>query len=143
MITHDTAVGPPPPPASLCRGPGSHCRDPLGTPRPSPRPWACGPWAGSAGVWAPDPRGSRAELAKNRQFLTPYGAKSWGSGGAPPTNLILLRNQRRSLAEPPRRARTRTPGRSGGRSVGRRSVARLVTRPRHPRGSLGPRGTHP
>ena len=31
--------------------------------------------------------------AKNRQFLTPCGAKSWGSGGAPPTNLILLRNQ--------------------------------------------------
>ena len=32
--------------------------------------------------------------AKNRRFLTPCGAKSWGSGGAPPTNLILLRNQR-------------------------------------------------
>ena len=94
MITHDTAVGAPPPPGPLCRGPGSHSRDPLGTPRPATRPLACGPWGGSAGVWAPDPRGSRPELAKNRQFLTPYGAKSRGSGGAPPTNLILLRNQR-------------------------------------------------
>ena len=33
--------------------------------------------------------------AKNVIFLTPSGAKLWGSGGAPPTNLILLRNQRR------------------------------------------------
>ena len=32
--------------------------------------------------------------AKNVIFLTPSGAKLWGSGGAPPTNLILLRNQR-------------------------------------------------
>ena len=34
--------------------------------------------------------------AKNVIFLTPSGAKLWGSGGAPPTNLILLRNQRRA-----------------------------------------------
>ena len=34
--------------------------------------------------------------AKKCTFLDPCGAKSWGSGGAPPTNLILLRNQRRS-----------------------------------------------
>lgn len=27
------------------------------------------------------------------RFFAPSGAKSWGSGGAPPTNLILLRNQ--------------------------------------------------
>ena len=34
-----------------------------------------------------------AKWAKNGRFLPPCGAKSWGSGGAPPTNLILLRNQ--------------------------------------------------
>ena len=130
MITHDTAVGAPPPPEPLCRGPGSHCRDPLGTPRPSTRPWACGPWAGSAGVWAPDPRGSRAELAKNRQFLTPCGAKSWGSGGAPPTNLILLRNQRRRLG-------CCAPPTSDARAGGSGAVAGVG------RGSRGPPGpTH-
>ena len=31
--------------------------------------------------------------AKNRLFSDPCGAKSRGSGGAPPTHLILLRNQ--------------------------------------------------
>ena len=34
-------------------------------------------------------------------FFAPCGAKLWGSGGAPPTNLILLRNQR--LGTPARR----------------------------------------
>ena len=29
-------------------------------------------------------------------FFAPCGAKLWGSGGAPPTNLILLRNQRKT-----------------------------------------------
>ena len=32
-------------------------------------------------------------MAKKCPFFPPCGAKSWGSGGAPPTNLILLRNQ--------------------------------------------------
>ena len=32
------------------------------------------------------------------RFFAPSGAKSWGSGGAPPTNLILLRNQRAAHA---------------------------------------------
>ena len=50
-------------------------------------------------------------------FLGGCGAKSWGSGGAPPTNLILLRNQRRSRPAPERARR----GRSG--SLGRRSAA--------------------
>ena len=36
-------------------------------------------------------------MAKNGAFFDPCGAKSWGSGGAPPTNLILLRNQRTRL----------------------------------------------
>ena len=39
--------------------------------------------------------------AKNVIFLTPSGAKLWGSGGAPPTNLILLRNQRPQRAREP------------------------------------------
>ena len=54
--------------------------------------------------------------AKNVIFLTPSGAKLWGSGGAPPTNLILLRNQRPDAAvkaSPARGGRTprtrRTP----------------------------------
>ena len=42
---------------------------------------------------------------KKWPFLGPCGAKSRGSGGAPPTHLILLRNQR-----PPRTSR-RTEGR--------------------------------
>ena len=47
--------------------------------------------------------------AKKCTFLTPCGAKSWGSGGAPPTNLILLRNQRPRPASSPRR-HVRDPG---------------------------------
>ena len=40
-----------------------------------------------------DPRGVR-KMAKNGHFWPPCGVKSRGSGGAPPTHLILLRNQR-------------------------------------------------
>ena len=40
-----------------------------------------------------DPRPKKAE--KDHLF-GPCGAKLWGSGGAPPTNLILLRNQQRA-----------------------------------------------
>ena len=35
------------------------------------------------------------KMRKNCTFFPPCGAKSRGSGGAPPTTLILLRNQRR------------------------------------------------
>ena len=40
-----------------------------------------------------DPRWQK--MAKISPFFTPCGAKPSGSGGAPPTTLILLRNQRR------------------------------------------------
>ena len=42
-----------------------------------------------------DPRWQKS--AKILHFFTPCGAKPSGSGGAPPTTLILLRNQRRRL----------------------------------------------
>jgi len=51
-------------------------------------------------------------------FLTPPGAESRGSGGAPPTHLILLRNQR-----PPRTSR-RTEGPAAGVSTGDHPPAR-------------------
>ena len=51
-------------------------------------------------------------MAKNGAFFDPCGAKSWGSGGAPPTNLILLRNQRRPRA--PSRDRDDRPARATG-----------------------------
>ena len=50
-------------------------------------------------ILAFDPRGVNGPLfdplagAKNDPFFPPCGAKSRGGGGAPPTNLILLRNQ--------------------------------------------------
>ena len=53
-------------------------------------------------------------------FFDPSGAKLWGSGGAPPTNLILLHNQfgnSKRCAAPaatPRHARTTRNGPSGG-----------------------------
>ena len=49
-----------------------------------------------------DPRGVR-KRAKNSPFWPPCKVKSRGSGGAPPTHLILLRNQRRDRARPDRR----------------------------------------
>ena len=63
------------------------------------------------------PASGAPKVAKSCDFLTPCGAQSWGSGGAPPTDLILLRNQRpdaRALRAPapaewprgPRRAPT-------------------------------------
>ena len=51
------------------------------------------------------PASGAPKVAKSCDFLTPCGAQSWGSGGAPPTDLILLRNQRsspRARASPPR-----------------------------------------
>ena len=67
--------------------------------------------------------------AKKWPFLDPCGAKSRGSGGAPPTHLILLRNQRERVPPPP----PRTPplgGAGGGGGArrwegGARSVARV------------------
>ena len=55
---------------------------------PDPGPPDFGPRA------APCLRGPKSQSFL--RFFTPSGAKSWGSGGAPPTNLILLRNQRRA-----------------------------------------------
>ena len=43
-----------------------------------------------------DPRWQKS--AKILHFFTPCGAKPSGSGGAPPTTLILLRNQRKPKA---------------------------------------------
>ena len=52
-----------------------------------PRFWAStGPFSGPI-LPLPEKGG------ENATFLGGCGAKSWGSGGAPPTNLILLRNQ--------------------------------------------------
>ena len=66
-------------------------------------------------------------MAKKCPFFPPCGAKSWGSGGAPPTNLILLRNQ-----PTPRSARDAAghaaPGgprhRAGGALAGRQTLPR-------------------
>ena len=111
MITDDTAVGSPPP-----RVPFAAVRAPLPRPPRHPPydpPPASGPGEGRSGVRNPDPRGQKGELAKNRQFFAPYGAESRGSGGAPPTNLILLRNQcrdalvRRAASGRPSSARDR------------------------------------
>lgn len=54
--------------------------------------------------------------AKNVIFLTPSGAKLWGSGGAPPTNLILLRNQFTVASSSGRPRRPRAPRRNRPRS---------------------------
>ena len=75
-----------------------------GSTQPGP-PGAPGPRSSAP----PRPRGPPASRGPKSQsflrFLTPSGAKSWGSGGAPPTNLILLRNQRTPVRV--RRARPR------------------------------------
>ena len=58
-------------------------------------------------------RGSSGTKKKGKKcpFFAPCGAKSRGSGGAPPTHLILLRNQRQPAD---RRRAPRPPGRPGG-----------------------------
>ena len=88
----------------------------LGSPRcpenlpPTRPPFRTRPPGGSLGGFPPLILGGQKRV-KNGQFLPPCGAKSWGSGGAPPTNLILLRNQRQP-AERPARPRT-GPARPG------------------------------
>ena len=59
-------------------------------------------------------------MAKKWPFLDPCGAKSRGSGGAPPTHLILLRNQWSAYREivapahqPPARSARGSEGWSG------------------------------
>ena len=72
-------------------------------------------------------------------FLGGCGAKSWGSGGAPPTNLILLRNQR--CRPDPRARRDPVVRRRFGVGSRRRSavVARRSRPPaRAPRSSQAP-----
>ena len=72
-----------------------------GSTQPGP-PGAPGPRSSAP----PRHRGPPASRGPKSQsflrFFAHSGAKSWGSGGAPPTNLILLRNQR--PARPRRRA---------------------------------------
>ena len=68
----------------------------------------------------PSPNGILGPLAKRVKktpFLGACGAKLRGSGGAPPTNLILLRNQRaavRSIGATAYRPRPRVTGRTDG-----------------------------
>ena len=63
-----------------------------------------GPWGPFLGPKrAP---GGPPKKGKKCPFLDPCGAKSRGSGGAPPTHLILLRNQRRSRRTRAAAART-------------------------------------
>ena len=71
-----------------------------------------------------DPGGSKK--AKKWPFFPPLGAKPRGSGGAPPTHLILLRNQRVPACRRPTHARgpargaRGAPGAARGASGGRR-----------------------
>ena len=83
---------------------------------------------------------------------TPCGAKPRGGGGAPPTNLILLRNQCRCVPRRDRRAHTATGGprpllrrprgasRTASAHGSRRVTAGPPASPRTPRLRLHPRG---
>ena len=64
-------------------------------------------------------------------LFSPARAKPRGSGGAPPTNLILLRNQRAG-AVVKRRQGTRQGRAVGGRLIGGRSVGRSAGHPAPP-----------
>ena len=57
------------------------------------------------------PASGGPKIGEISDFLPPSGAKSWGSGGAPPTNLILLRNQRARLRVSRAPQRTSGPAR--------------------------------
>lgn len=65
-------------------------------------------------------RGSSGTKKKGKKcpFFAPCGAKSRGSGGAPPTHLILLRNQRQNASPALVCRRRARPGRPGGRGRG-------------------------
>ena len=99
-------------------------RIPAGQPHPGAFP------PGNLRFWPenpPFPPGSSGEGGQTGDlttFLPPCGAKLWGSGGAPPTNLILLRNQRPQRAREPS-AREPRPRRSATRPA-------AVPRPRPP-----------
>ena len=84
------------------------------------------------------PRGPLGPLilggAKKCTFLAPCGAKSWGSGGAPPTNLILLRNQRTRVDAASRERAALSPGPPGqlaARLAKPAPPARGASRPAH------------
>ena len=83
---------------------------PEGPRPPQPQPGGGYPPPGASPAVPQGIRGGRKK-AKKWPFLDPCGAKSRGSGGAPPTHLILLRNQR-SVARA-RRATLRRPGPGG------------------------------
>ena len=106
-------------PLGLSRFPCGNRGSP-GTPRGLPPPAHGGvPGAAKPAFWPqkpplepPDPRPQKR--VKKGAFLGVCGAKLSGSGGAPPTNLILLRNQRRrfdGLGRP--RNAPNEPGRDG------------------------------
>ena len=91
------------------------CGPPLAAsaPKGRSRPGVSGQVAPSTHPWGVDPRGSLPAPGgslggppKNGASGTPCGAKPRGGGGAPPTNLILLRNQR---SRPRRSSPTRSP----------------------------------
>ena len=105
---------------------GSPVQSPLGLPFCSSATigWPTGSVSGRSPPHPPlsfDPRGSREAWAlggpKKGLSGTPCGAKPRGSGGAPPTNLILLRNQREHDHRRRRavqHARARAAGAGGG-----------------------------
>ena len=98
-----------------------------------PRFWAStGPFSGPI-LPLPEKGG------ENATFLGGCGAKSWGSGGAPPTNLILLRNQR--AASRARRAAHR--GRRRGSLGGSAGVVGGVRRPPGPSQPVRPQAPTP
>ena len=98
---------------------GSPVQSPLGLPFCSSATigWPTGSVSGRSPPHPPlsfDPRGSREAWAlggpKKGLSGTPCGAKPRGGGGAPPTNLILLRNQRTPVRVRRTRRSRGTPG---------------------------------
>ena len=108
-------------PLGLSRFPCGNRGSP-GTPRGLPPPAHGGvPGAAKPAFWPqkpplepPDPRPQKR--VKKGAFLGVCGAKLSGSGGAPPTNLILLRNQRPAYRAAPARPRPRPAHRTDART---------------------------
>ena len=121
---------------------GSPVQSPLGLPFCSSATigWPTGSVSGRSPPHPPlsfDPRGSREAWAlggpKKGLSGTPCGAKPRGGGGAPPTNLILLRNQR-SAPRPGRRSTRPAPRPPSGQLAARLSRPAdllLLASPRH------------